>query len=82
MKQLRLHNINFEAIFQHFFLNYRFLSYRENGFQDKLVFLKSKDEEVKLLVEKVDIIISIWMGYFFIYESMHDSVLVARDKYH
>jgi protein arginine N-methyltransferase 1 len=45
------------------------------------VFLKGKVEEVKLPVEKVDIIISEWMGYFLIYESMLDSVLVARDKY-
>jgi protein arginine N-methyltransferase 1 len=29
----------------------------------------------------VDIIISEWMGYFLLYESMLDSVLWARDKY-
>jgi len=34
-----------------------------------------------LPVEKVDIIISEWMGYFLLYESMLDSVLWARDKY-
>lgn len=33
------------------------------------------------LPEKVDIIISEWMGYFLLRESMLDSVLVARDKY-
>ena len=38
-------------------------------------------EEVKLPVDKVDIIISEWMGYFLLYESMLDSVLWARDKY-
>lgn len=32
-------------------------------------------------VEKVDIIISEWMGYFLLYESMFDSVLYARDKW-
>ena len=32
-------------------------------------------------VEKVDIIISEWMGYFLLYEAMLDSVLVARDKF-
>jgi protein arginine N-methyltransferase 1 len=32
-------------------------------------------------VEKVDIIISEWMGYFLLYESMLDTVLWARDKY-
>lgn len=31
--------------------------------------------------EKVDIIISEWMGYFLLYESMLDSVIYARDKY-
>ena len=38
-------------------------------------------EEIKLPVPKVDIIISEWMGYFLLYESMLDSVLWARDKY-
>lgn len=38
-------------------------------------------EEVTLPVPKVDIIISEWMGYFLLYESMLDSVLWARDKY-
>lgn len=32
-------------------------------------------------VDKVDIIISEWMGYFLIYESMFDSVIFARDKW-
>lgn len=31
--------------------------------------------------EKFDIIISEWMGYFLLYESMLDTVLLARDKY-
>ena len=38
-------------------------------------------EEIELPVDKVDIIISEWMGYFLLYESMLDSVLYARDKY-
>ena len=38
-------------------------------------------EEIKLPVEKVDIIISEWMGYFLLFESMLDTVLFARDKY-
>jgi type I protein arginine methyltransferase len=54
---------------------------RENEYQDKIVFLRGKLEEVKLPVEKVDIIISEWMGYFLLFESMLDSVLYARDKY-
>ena len=32
-------------------------------------------------MEKVDIIISEWMGYFLLYESMFDSVIYARDKW-
>lgn len=31
--------------------------------------------------EKVDIIISEWMGYFLLFEGMLDSVIYARDKY-
>jgi predicted RNA methylase len=46
-----------------------------------IVFLKGKIEEVKLPVEQVDIIISEWMGYFLLFESMLDSVLYARDRY-
>ena len=34
-----------------------------------------------LQVEKVDVIVSEWMGYFLLYESMLDSVIWARDKY-
>jgi len=38
-------------------------------------------EEIVLPVEKIDIIISEWMGYFLLYESMLDCILIARDKY-
>jgi protein arginine N-methyltransferase 1 len=48
---------------------------------DKVTIIKSKVEEAVLPVEKVDIIISEWMGYFLIYESMLDTVLYARDKW-
>ncbi len=34
-----------------------------------------------LPVDKVDIIISEWMGYFLFYESMLDTVIYARDKW-
>ena len=33
------------------------------------------------LPEKVDIIISEWMGYFLLRESMLDSVILARDRF-
>ncbi|KAJ1942470.1 Nuclear SAM-dependent mono-and asymmetric methyltransferase, partial [Kickxella alabastrina] len=53
----------------------------ENGLSDKITLLKGKMEEVILPYSKVDIIISEWMGYFLLYESMLDTVLLARDKY-
>lgn len=40
-----------------------------------------KVEEVCLPVEKVDVIVSEWMGYCLFYESMLDTVLYARDKW-
>jgi protein arginine N-methyltransferase 1 len=42
--------------------------------------IQSKIEDVEL-PEKVDVIISEWMGYFLLRESMLDSVLVARDRW-
>lgn len=52
-----------------------------NGFEDKITLLKGKMEEIEMPVQHVDIIISEWMGYFLLYESMLDTVLLARDKY-
>jgi hypothetical protein len=54
---------------------------KDNGLDDKVTLIQGKMEEVVLPVDKVDIIISEWMGYFLLYESMLDTVLVARDKY-
>lgn len=54
---------------------------KENGLSDKITVIKGKIEDIVLPVEKVDIIISEWMGYFLLYESMLDCVLWARDKY-
>lgn len=54
---------------------------KANGFSDKVTLVEGKVEEVELPVEKVDIIISEWMGYFLLYESMLDTVLHARDKW-
>ena len=34
-----------------------------------------------LPIRQVDIIVSEWMGYFLFYESMLETVLVARDKW-
>lgn len=52
-----------------------------NGMADQITLLQGKMEEVELPFPKVDIIISEWMGYFLLYESMLDTVLYARDKY-
>lgn len=52
-----------------------------NRLSDKITIIKSKVEEAILPVKKVDIIISEWMGYFLLYESMLDTVLYARDKW-
>lgn len=54
---------------------------KKNGLESKITILKGKMEDVVLPVKNVDIIISEWMGYFLLYESMLDCVLWARDKY-
>lgn len=52
-----------------------------NGLSNKITLLQGKMEEVQLPFPKVDIILSEWMGYFLLYESMLDTVLYARDHY-
>ncbi|KAJ9075100.1 hypothetical protein DSO57_1039496 [Entomophthora muscae] len=54
---------------------------KDNGMDDKITFIKGKVEEIKLPVEKVDIIVSEWMGYFLLFEAMLDSVLLAKDRF-
>ncbi|KAG0205012.1 type I protein arginine N-methyltransferase Rmt1 [Mortierella sp. NVP41] len=54
---------------------------KDNGLDHIVTLIQGKMEEVVLPVQHVDIIISEWMGYFLLYESMLDTVLVARDKY-
>ncbi|KAL7021960.1 hypothetical protein ACKWTF_012086 [Chironomus riparius] len=55
----------------------------ENKLDHIISVVKGKVEEVVLPdnIEKVDIIISEWMGYCLFYESMLDTVLYARDKW-
>ena len=62
-------------------INYAQEIVRRNEMEDKITLIKGKVEEVELPVRQVDIIISEWMGYFLIYESMFDSVIYARDKW-
>jgi protein arginine N-methyltransferase 1 len=53
----------------------------ENNLSDKITCIKGKMEDIELPVDKVDIIISEWMGYFLLYEGMLDTVIAARDKW-
>ncbi|KAF2674850.1 putative ribosomal protein arginine N-methytransferase rmt3 [Microthyrium microscopicum] len=52
-----------------------------NGLSKQITCIRGKIEEIKLPVEKVDILVSEWMGYCLLYEAMLNSVLWARDKY-
>ena len=52
---------------------------KKNNLENK-IFFKEKVENVELPCEKIDIIISEWIGYFLLNESMFDTVLFARDK--
>lgn len=47
----------------------------------RLSVIQGKVENITLPVDKVDIIVSEWMGYMLLYESMLDSVLHARDRF-
>ena len=51
-----------------------------NGLDEVVEVIQNSVEEVAL-PEQVDIIISEWMGYFLLRESMFDSVIKARDKF-
>jgi protein arginine N-methyltransferase 3 len=54
-----------------------------NGQSKVITCVRGKIEEIQLPdgIEKVDIIVSEWMGYCLLYEAMLDSVLYARDRY-
>merc|ERR1711976_55893 len=56
---------------------------KANNLDNIVTLVKGKVEEVVLpdKIEKVDIIISEWMGYCLFYESMLNTVLYARDKW-
>lgn len=56
---------------------------KANNFDDKITLIRGKMEEITLPdgIEKVDIIVSEWMGYCLLYETMLPTVLYARDKY-
>lgn len=52
-----------------------------NGLADTITCLHGTIEDLTLPVDKVDVIVSEWMGYFLLYEAMLPSVLYARDRY-
>jgi protein arginine N-methyltransferase 6 len=51
-----------------------------NGLSDTVTVLNARMEDVEL-PEKVDVIVSEWMGFYLVHESMLNSVLDARDKW-
>lgn len=55
----------------------------QNGLQDKVKVINAQVEklDMSLIPEKVDVMISEWMGFYLLHESMLDSVLVARDRF-
>uniref|UniRef100_A0A7S4UBK2 Methyltransferase domain-containing protein n=1 Tax=Paramoeba aestuarina TaxID=180227 RepID=A0A7S4UBK2_9EUKA len=54
--------------------------FRKNGLEEIITLLHGRMEDVEV-PEKVDLIVSEWMGCFLVFESMLESVLFARDKY-
>lgn len=57
------------------------LNNRENKYHEKIHLMKGRIEDTNLPVDKVDVIVSEWMGYFLLFEGMLDSFIYARDKY-
>ncbi|KAI3796405.1 hypothetical protein L1987_39075 [Smallanthus sonchifolius] len=53
---------------------------KANNLSDKIIVLHGRVEDVQI-DEEVDVIISEWMGYMLLYESMLGSVIVARDRW-
>ncbi|XP_041669520.1 protein arginine N-methyltransferase 6 [Cheilinus undulatus] len=53
---------------------------RQNGMEDQIQVIRGSVETVDL-PEQVDVIVSEWMGYALLHESMLNSVLHARDKW-
>ncbi|KAH6923981.1 hypothetical protein HPB50_010117 [Hyalomma asiaticum] len=52
---------------------------RENGLSERVTLVHGRVEELEL-PERVDVLVSEWMGYFLLFEGMLDSVLQARDR--
>ena len=54
--------------------------FEKNGVGEVVSLLRGRMEDVEV-PEKVDLIVSEWMGCFLVFESMLESVLFARDRY-
>ncbi|KAL1556470.1 putative protein arginine N-methyltransferase 6 [Salvia divinorum] len=53
---------------------------KANNLSDTVIVLHGRVEDVEI-DEKVDVIVSEWMGYMLLYESMLGSVITARDRW-
>lgn len=53
---------------------------RANGI-DNVKLVKGRLEDTEIGVDKVDVIVSEWMGYFLLFEGMMDSLIYARDRH-
>ncbi|KAF2323800.1 hypothetical protein GH714_036983 [Hevea brasiliensis] len=53
---------------------------KANNLSEKIIVLHGRVEDVEI-DEEVDVIISEWMGYMLLYESMLGSVITARDRW-
>ncbi|KAI3764165.1 hypothetical protein L2E82_14168 [Cichorium intybus] len=53
---------------------------KANNLSDKVIVLHGRVEDVQI-DEEVDVIVSEWMGYMLLYESMLGSVIIARDRW-
>ncbi|GMJ06736.1 ARABIDOPSIS THALIANA PROTEIN ARGININE METHYLTRANSFERASE 6, protein arginine methyltransferase 6 [Hibiscus trionum] len=53
---------------------------KANNLAEKVIILHGRVEDVEI-DEEVDVIISEWMGYMLLYESMLGSVITARDRW-
>ncbi len=52
-----------------------------NGKQDIIKLFHGRIQDIHLPVQRVDVIVSEWMGYCLLFEAMFDSVIWARDRY-
>ncbi|KAM7299470.1 protein arginine N-methyltransferase 3-like [Ixodes scapularis] len=53
----------------------------ENKLHGTVTLLKGRLEDIDLPMERVDVIVSQWMGYFLLFKGMLDTVLHARDHH-